>query len=50
MCFVEERFTAESFLLLDKSAYKDLGIGIGGQLLLDKLIEEVCTVGSLLIQ
>ena len=39
--FVDEEFTGESFLLLDRPTCKELGFGIGGQLLVQKLVKEV---------
>ena len=39
---VEKEFTGESVLLLDRPTCKELGVGIGGQLLVPKLVKEVC--------
>ena len=40
--FSENRFTGESFLLLDDEIVKELGIKIGGQMLIRHLLVEVC--------
>ncbi len=38
--YIEEEFTGESFVLVKEDTWTSLGIKVGGQMILNKLVEE----------